>query len=163
MIAGPHPPPTPFAGRTRLPRWLPTACAAAVLSCAAWAFWPLPARTIDAAPYEVPPTTDSPRAALDLDAFRAPVWIAAAPAVKAPAPPPPPPLRLQLLAIVRDGGALRAALYDPDSDRLFVVSSGETIGGRTVETVTADRVDLKDAFGVRTLSLASAGGTGERP
>lgn len=56
------------------------------------------------------------------------------------APPPKPP-RLQLIGITDDGRQLRAALYDPDADRLFIVGTGDHVKKHTV-TVTPDAVEL---------------------
>src|SRR5690606_37850712 len=101
-------------------------------------------------------------AALDLDAFRVPLWVAPpAPPEPEPEPPPsapPPPLRMQLVAVVGSGeqgpGAYSAVLYDPDTDRLVVVAAGESLAeGRVVEGVTASGVSIRDDHGVRTFAL----------
>jgi hypothetical protein len=136
----------------------------AVAAAAVWAFSPLETPDLApppaAAPAEAPAA--GPVAALDLSAFRAPLWIAPPPppppvvAVREPEPPPPPPLKLQLLAIVREGdGSYRALVYDPDTDRLMTLAEGEKLGARTtVETVTAGEVRLRDGGrGLRTLAL----------
>jgi hypothetical protein len=80
----------------------------------------------------------------------------------------PPPLRLQLIGITRDApkdgttAVLRAALYDPDSDRLLLVAAGETLtagrGGGTplqlkIASLTADTIELSDGTLTRTLTL----------
>jgi hypothetical protein len=54
---------------------------------------------------------------------------------------------------VHAGSAYRASLYDPDSDKVLEVGPGETIAGRTVESVTAAEVKIKDGGLTRTLSL----------
>ena len=51
------------------------------------------------------------------------------------------PPRLQLIGITDDGRQLRAALYDPDADRLLIVASGDHVKKHTV-TVTPDAVEL---------------------
>lgn len=148
----------PCVGRTRVPVALILASAAAVLASLGFALAPLdrpaPPRVDLSAPASAAPAR---LAALDLDAFRAPIWVAEPPPPPPPAPPPPaalpPPLRLQLLAIVRDAGTLRATLYDPDTDRLHVVAAGDTVGTRAVERVEPDAVHLRDEAGPRTLSL----------
>ena len=59
---------------------------------------------------------------------------------------PPAPLRLQLVGIVGDasGGALRAVLYNQETDELVVVEAGEKVGVRTVVKVEAAGVTLSD-------------------
>lgn len=153
----------PQVGWTRVPRLLLAGCAAVVAMCAAWAAWPIAVEPVPvsagaAVVTERPATTI---AALDLDAFRVPVWVAPTPP-PAPEKPalPPPPLKLQLLAIIREGESYKAALYDPDADKVLVVAAGETLGaGRAVEAVTATAVSVRDAGGrgVRTLALRDEG------
>jgi hypothetical protein len=93
-------------------------------------------------------------AALDIAAYKAPLWIVEAPPPPPPpAPPPPPPLKLQLLAVITEGDIQKAAIYDPDTDRLFMVASGETVAGRMVENVDPRGVDLRDGKQVRRLAL----------
>lgn len=151
---------TPEVGPTRVRPRVVLVCAAVVALAAGWAFRPLPPRSIPAPLEETPETTASSpmRVALDVDAFRAPIWVQPPPSEPAPDAPPPQPLKIQLLAILRDGEVYRAALYDPDADRLFVAATGEAVAGRVIERVTADSVGLLDRGEVRTLSLA-AGGT----
>jgi hypothetical protein len=81
--------------------------------------------------------------------------------VEVPPPPPPPPrptLKLQLLGIHSTGvdGALAATLYDPETDRLAIVKSGDRVGLFDVDAVTIVGVDLRDAVGVRTLAVDSS-------
>ncbi|MFN0131458.1 MAG: hypothetical protein ACKVW3_02835 [Phycisphaerales bacterium] len=167
----------PRIGPTRLPRWLLVACGIAIIISLSFAIAPLDWPHIETpaletpAPFEAPPRI----ASFDVDAFRAPIWVAdpppPIPLPAAPLAPPPPPLRLQLLAIIREPGpeastiantteasaaapwTYRATLYDPDTDRLYVVAAGDVVGTRTVERVGADEVRLSDAAGPRTLSL----------
>lgn len=147
----------------RIPSTRPVAAIGgfAVLACAAWAFWPLP-RPKFTTPDLTPATTESPAERvlppLDLAAFRAPLWVAPPPPpVAAAPPPPPPPLKLQLIAIVREAEVYKAALYDPDQDKLFIVGKGETIAGRTIEEVRAGDLTLKDNGISRTLALKTEG------
>ena len=70
---------------------------------------------------------------------------------------PPLPLRLQLIAIVRDGEAFKAAVYDPDADRILVVAVGDSIAGRTVEQVRSADVTVRDGTRSRLLSLRTDG------
>ena len=155
----------PQNGRTAVPRRLVVACCSAVVVAAAWSLWPLgELRTAEPVLDSNPgPQPEQARAQLDVSAFRAPVWIATSPPpplAQAPPPPPPPaPLRVQLLAIMKEPGGYRAALYETDTDRLLVVSAGEHVSGRVVEAVSEDRVALRDDRGVRTLTLRDIGDT----
>ncbi|MBX3359541.1 MAG: hypothetical protein KF745_14065 [Phycisphaeraceae bacterium] len=166
----------------------PMAAAAAALVLAAWwAFAPLgsvePPETIAHAPEPSRPSKPT-LIALDQAAFHAPLWVAPPPPPAPPSPPPapppeppPPPMRLQLLAIVADGGgdsksptagapSLRAVLYDPDADRLLVLGQGEqATAGYTIDRVSERLVELRDArppHAVRTLAL-DAEPKGARP
>jgi hypothetical protein len=142
--------------------------AALVAASAVWAAWPLernPLALADASgqPREIP---SAERLAFNTDAFNATLWT---PPPPPPAPviaqkTPPLPLKLQLIGITRDtpvgGGTpvLRAALYDPENDRMLIVAAGErvSVGGTdryTVASLTADTIELADGDTVRTLSL----------
>ena len=135
---------------------------APVLACAAWALRPLGAPPrVPASPIATPAAHDGPaQPALDTAAFRAPLWVTPPAPPPPPGPtPPPPPLRLQLIAILKEGAEYRAALYDPDADALTVVGAGDTIAGRTVERIGAADLSLKDHGLTRTLSLRTDGGT----
>jgi hypothetical protein len=95
---------------------------------------------------------------LNLAAFRAPLWVVPPPPpVAAAPPPPPPPLKLQLVAIVREGEVCKAALYDPDQDKLFIVGKGERIAGRIIEEVRAGDLTIRDHGVNRTLALKTEG------
>ncbi len=156
-------PPSVAVGRTRVPRLLIAACIAAPGTMAAWAFWPLYPAAFEpsAPPASAPAAAPDTLATLNVAAFSAPIWVAEPPPPPPPAAPaPPPPLRLQLIAITREGDALRAVLYDPDLDRLHIVGDGERLGERTVDRVLAASVALRDSHGVRTLALREdAGGS----
>lgn len=154
----------PRVGRTRVPAGLLIACALLVVFVGSWALWPLGKSRVEAPEYEGE-LSSAPREAavtLDIDAFKAPIWVAAAPPPAPPpaaAPPPPPaPLRVQLLAILHEGDGHRAAMYDPDSDRLVVVRTGDRVAGRLVDAVDSDRVALRDDRGTRMLTLRDGGG-----
>ena len=121
-----------------------------------WAFWPTQPATFESpdvsAPESLAPPTELP--VLEASAFHAPLWVAQAPPPLPPAAaPPPPPLRLQLIAIVHENGQYRAALYDPDSDELKVVSSGDKLGTRIVAGVAKDSVTISEGKLIRTLAL----------
>lgn len=137
------------------------AVVAVILGVAAWALVPL-SPEIHRARTETPPVTATsvkPEVVLDVSAFRAPLWIAppppppTTPVVTEKPEPPPPPLKLQILAIVRDGETDRALFYDPDTDKPIWVSSGQSIGTRTVEHVTAKGVEIREGKLLRTLAL----------
>ena len=145
----------PEVPRVRPRLWGP--CLLAVAVCAVWSLWPLKRPAIDTTVPQPERTATPAPDRLDLAAFDAPIWLAPPPEPTPPAPPAP--LRLQLLAVFRDGDELRAALYDPDSDRLRIVASGDTVGGRVIERVLADAVSLRDGSGLATLTLER----GERP
>lgn len=138
---------------------LVVALAAAAIGAAVWALAPVSVPTVE--PQASPARSEAPaRALADLDiaAFRAPLWVAAPAPPSLPAPAAPlPPLKLQLLAVVREGETYKAMLYDPDADTILVGAPGEKLGagGRTVERVTAEGVQIRDATGVRTLALRS--------
>jgi hypothetical protein len=130
---------------------------AVLVGLAIWAFAPLrpPAMTGPDAPVRGADAAPVTLAALNTAAFRAPLWVVP----PAPPPPPqpvapPPPLKLQLLAIIHEGGLYRAMLYDPDSDKILVGSEGQALGMRTLERVTATGVQIRDGTGLRTLVLS---------
>jgi hypothetical protein len=106
--------------------------------------------------------------ALDVAAFDVPVWLTPPPP---PLPPPAvevaakpsalPPLKLELLGIIREGNTYRAVVYDPDTDKVAVVGSGDTLAGRKVDRVSVDALAIRDTSGIRTLTLkATPGGEG---
>lgn len=149
-------------GRTRnrlLVGWLTLVAGAFVV--ASWALMPLKPVALP----EIPPPLDQaggpPSQAvvtLDQSAFRTPLWVAPTPppVVSAPTVQSLPPLRWQLLAIIRvddAGSSYRAMLYDPDSDKVVVVSPGESIGSRRVESIDQTSLRIADSDGTRVLSL----------
>jgi hypothetical protein len=140
-----------------------------VAVCGVWAFAPLESARVEAPELTVSSAAASEAAprALDLSAFNAPLWFAPPPpptkvAESASPPPPPPPLKWQLLAIVREGHALRALVYDPDADRVIVLGEGDQSGPRRIARVTPTSLDVRDEAGVRTLALRDAA-QGGRP
>ncbi len=153
----------PRVGPTRVPRRVLASCAAAVATCTAWAFWPLPRR--DASP-PTPALHERPRtalASLDPEAFRTPIWVAEPPPTVPEKPPPAPPVRLRLVAIVRDSDELlRAILFDPDSNRLITAAAGETIANHLVEAIDHERVTISGQGGVSMLALNSPHSPGGR-
>ena len=137
------------------PSWLFTA---GVLSlAAAWAFSPLRRSSIEVPDLTVGEATAKSASSIDVSAFRAPLWVApparpVPPVIEPPAPPAP--LRLELIAVIDDNNGFSAVMYDPDADRLLVVSPGETLAeGRTIERVTNGGVVIRAEDGVHTLAL----------
>lgn len=102
---------------------------------------------------------------LDYEAFRTPLWVIQPPPpppVPAQKPePPPPPLKLQLVSIIADASVdaagsrvYRAALYDPDQDRLFDFAVGDLIGpSRRIVSIESDSILIEDGKHKRRLSL----------
>jgi hypothetical protein len=163
------PVPEPLARVQRVQRRIRLAAAVTITMVMVWAFWPItPSSVVEPSPAgkgqsqpEAPAIASVPP--LNAAAFDAPLWvIAATPPAQAtatppPPPPPPPPLRLQLLGITRDESqptpVYRAAVYDPDSDRIIVVNSGDTVGGRVVQSIASDRIAFALGAQVKTLLL----------
>ncbi|MGE3108831.1 MAG: hypothetical protein AB7G11_15065 [Phycisphaerales bacterium] len=136
----------------------------------------------------VAPLRPSP---LDLALFSRPLWPPVEIAESSPSAPvsteklavPSQPLRLQLLAITREGDRYIATLYDPDADRLLSVSEGEPVsgaelpgggrglgglgglGGRVIESISPDAIRLLNpATGaVDTIKLVAAAPTSLDP
>jgi hypothetical protein len=154
--------PIRFARRRAVATWL--VVAPALVLCAIWAGWPIeipavmppaisPSRTSE---HQVPSV-----APLDIASFDAPLWvIPPSPVATAaePAPPPPEPVtKLQLVGIVRERHegveTLRAALYDPGSDRIVLVADGEKVGTQTVRAVTDSAVELTNGRSISKLVL----------
>lgn len=137
-----------------------SAAAGAVLTAGAW--WafspppdlpPLPALQPTPAPSERPPGEDR---TFDLNVFAARLWNPPqAPAeTVAETPQPPKPLNLQLIGIIHEGTDVRsAAVYDVDSDRLFILSNGDQIRGQTVQSITAQGIELTDGRFTQRLML----------
>lgn len=138
-------------------------------AAAVWAFWPFARepRTLASTAESIAPSRDisTSKLAFDPGAFEAQLW------TPPPQPPPkvvvqqpaPPALKLQLIGISRDNGhdgttVLRGVLYDPDSDRLLIVASGEKVelAGRSpivVSKLTPDAIELQDGENTRRLTL----------
>ena len=133
-----------------------------ILLCAWWAFAAL--APLDPAPpaVELAGASSQPAATginrIDRNAFCARLWN-----------PPPgerrlepsqrsvakdqPPIRFQLVGIIREDGQLKAALYDPSTDRLLIVVSGDQIGRHTVSEIDEGGVELSDGRTSRRLAL----------
>jgi hypothetical protein len=145
---------------------------AIVAGCGWWSLMPQVARDMVSTSINLKATDSNETAAstveeeIDPQVFTVKLWN--------PSPPPPPatpapetlaakpelakPLRLQLIGIITegsgsDGGTHRAAVYDPDTDRLLIVASGDRIAEHTITEVTSNTVELSDGRNTRTLSL----------
>jgi len=136
---------------------LPVAAAA---GAAVFGLWPIQSQSTSGPELErIPEPAARTVATLDLSAFRAPIWVAEplppTPSAPAPAPLPPPPLKIQLLAIIREAepDSYKAAVYDPDTDRVLIVAAGERLGLRTIEQVDKTSLTLSDQSGKRVLAL----------
>src|SRR5262249_54813913 len=89
--------------------------------------------------------------ALDTTAFQVALWNpppdAKADEVAKPAEARKPP-NLQLIGIIHEEGILKAAIYDGDADRLFIVASGDRISDREVTVIAEKSVELSDGTSV---------------
>jgi len=140
----------------------------------AWALRSLPARPgIDAELHAAPSRDGGVETIEPLDraAFAAAIWNPPAapehPAATVERATPVPPPKLQLIGIVHDtdrGGAvlLRAALYDPDTDKLHLVASGERVGAVTVASIESGVVSLESAGRMSRLALRDDSNGGPR-
>jgi hypothetical protein len=133
----------------------------APLAAAAFAVWPVRQAKVQTPAIERAELRTKQIVGVDLAAFRVPIWVAEPlpppPSPPAPAPAPPPPLKLQLLAIISEAEGYKAAVYDPDRDRILVVSAGEKLGIRTVEHVDKATMTIRDDTGKRVLALKESG------
>lgn len=148
----------------------------AVLASLAWALAPLsPVRDLDVE-LRRPAGGESGEDALppvDRAAFAARLWNPLPPPATPGAAPEPRQAaaaspRLQLIGIVHDTAhdgeqILRAALYDPDSDTLHIVASGEQIGGVLIAAVDPDSVRLEVGGRPATLALRDEPDSERRP
>ncbi len=138
----------------------------APVTLSVWALWPLPpVEPINPSITAPMPDDEVPEGLVPFDrtAFAALVWN--------PEPAPElssstvagreraaPSVRLQLIGIVHDTDEegltiLRAALYDPGTDTLHIVASGEVIGGITVSLIDDEGVALESSGHTSRLAL----------
>ena len=129
----------------------------------AWAFWP---HRGDGAIEKVTSRTSEDAIAaasavrnIDPNVFDVALWTPPpAPVAKdvVAVAPPPPPIKFQLLGISGEGtndSPLRAALYDPDTDRVILIGQGEKLSSFTVQILTNEAIELVDGTRVERLSL----------
>jgi hypothetical protein len=114
-------------------------------------------------------SAEASTAPLDLSAFTAKLWNPPLPSKQATeiaSQPTQPaarePLNLQLIGITSENGRRVAALYDPRTDSLHMVSDGQSIGRLRVTAITDEYVELDDGRGPRKVELepANTGRTG---
>ncbi len=141
----------------------------AAAACAVWAFTSLSSTTVELAQFAEPdsdtvsPTTPITEiGALDAGAFTAAIWyspeIEAADLVEAnDSASSQRAARLQLVGIIHENGANMAALYDPDLDRLFIVSNGDRIHRHQVIDIGAKSIQLSDGRATVRLNLREGG------
>ena len=132
-----------------------------VAGLAMWSWRPL--KDLEQGVVEVrlrePPSdpSDSLHVPLDRSAFTAKLWNPPLPEVSNEATAqrtiPTKPLRLQLVGIIDDGQSLRAAVYDPETDRLLILASGERVQKHTVTSITADAIELANGRSSHRLTL----------
>lgn len=130
--------------------------------CALWAWQPHEPNEHSEIPRDLHPATtpriEDEQERIDQSAFIARLWNPPPPPeardrrLAEQTAPPPKPLRLQLIGITDDGRQLRAALYDPDADRLLIVVSGDHVKTLTV-TIMPDAVELADGQVTHRLTL----------
>lgn len=107
----------------------------------------------------VPPSEPDVAGGIDASVFDVALWTPPpAPVVKdaVAVAPPPPPLKFQLLGISGDGtndSPLRAALYDPDTDRVLLIGQGEKLSSFTVRTLTNEAIEFVNGTRIERLSL----------
>lgn len=100
-------------------------------------------------------------APLDLSAFQVTLWNAPPPP-QSEEPQSPPvrtarqPLTMQLIAITTDGDQRIAALFDPATDQLHLVTVGDSIDQLSITVISEIHVELDDGRGPRRLELTSA-------
>ena len=148
--------------------WLVWALGGSLLiACSTWAWFPMETlESHDHAPISktVRPSTNDQsalkRAPINLDLFTAKLWnepppkkidTPVAPTRVASIPPP----KLQLIGITTEGDIRYAALYDNQTDRLYVVRDGDQILQYTVASVTDKAVHLKAENREHTIELIS--------
>jgi hypothetical protein len=136
---------------------------AIIVACGWWALMSRPLTDTADSPISLKSPTDenaaqtAPLEQIDPNVFAVKLW-------NPPPPPPTPetlaskpeptkPLKLQLIGIISEVGAHKAAVYDPDTDRLLIVASGDKVAEHTITEITAKTIELSDGRSTRTLRL----------
>ena len=141
----------------------------AIIACASWAILLQEDSSIDPITIDLhqarPLVANDTDQSLDQSAFIANLWNP--PPVKQSKtkqamkePRRAQPLKLQLIGITNDGNTLKAAIYDPDSDQLLIVASGQSILGCTISKITKDTVVIADGRFTHYLQLVADKGDG---
>ncbi len=134
----------------------------AIIACASWAIFP-PNDSSDASlAFDLhqpeKPELNTAEQSFDQSVFNASLWNPpqvkqTSTALSKKESPRPKSLRLQLIGISTDGDTLKAAIYDPDSDQLLIVASGQSILGHTVSEITKFTVAITDGSYTHHLQL----------
>ena len=133
---------------------------AIIALCALWAWQPHKPNERGEIPLDlhpaITPLIEDEQERIDQGAFIAHLWNPPPDArdrrLAVQTAPPPKPLRLQLIGITDDGRQLRAALYDPETDRLLIVGTGDHVKKHLV-TIMPDAVELADGQVTHRLAL----------
>lgn len=144
-----------------LRRALTVSCSVCLLICGVWvSFLPTPPLVDLSTEVEHQPIPQVDLAKpFNAAAFHVPLWIAPPvveppPVVIAVTPPPQPvPLRWQLLAIIQEESTLKAMVYDPDTDKVYIMSRGDHLGSRTISNISSLSIHVQDMQGSRVLAL----------
>jgi len=138
----------------------------ACIATGLWAFRPIELQAIPAEwlpqiereTQPIVPNDDSDQIAVyERQLWTPPVLVETEPTTQVAATPPPQPPRLLLIGIVSPSDSAsadyEAILYDPDTDTTHIVRTGETVGGLSIGTVTAESAELQTRSGVVELVL----------
>jgi len=128
------------------------------VSVAVWAFSPVSSSVrLDLRPVVATAQHTRPeRGRLDRAPFSRRIWNAATPEATVAGPSRQSTtgdFRFKLVGITSDEGVLRAALYDPQTDRLLIVGHGDRLGSSEVTLIEAKVVELTAGSRSRRLSL----------
>lgn len=162
------PPPAPIRRLRTQARATAAVSVIALTACAWWALSPLEYEPISSITLRepAPETADDALQPLNLAAFNAVIWRSPPTSVanqlkNKPTPPPALRLNVQLVAITSDTSAAdigvtrRAAVYDPDKNRLLLLAEGDTVGRFTLTAIDAGSVTFTSGAHVATLKLRS--------
>lgn len=150
--------PDPITHINHKTRMILIASIAGGIVCLVWAITPLLSSFRDTAATPIPPsqlleTTTLPRPAPPANnwhAFEVSLWhpfppqVSTSPPPTPPPPPPPAPNRYQLLAITADARrSLIAVVYDPSTNKLHRVRTGDNIQETRIISVNQQCIELE--------------------
>jgi len=133
-----------------------------MVPCATWAIAPLHTTPPNVphieAPLRINQSQPTSKAEIDRRVFAAKLWNppppTPAPAEAAVKPTPEArPLNMQLIGIIEENGARRAAVYDADVDCLIILANGDHIHEQTVTNISFRGIELSDGHVQRKLVL----------